>query len=243
VRRNLLVAVLVGAGLTVTLWGASAAQNTANRGAAAGGAEARIGLVDVAYIFKNYGKFTRLYNALKDEVRAREKEIADAQTELKVLMNSKQQLTPDSPQYKTYETKIVQKKGELELAAENARREFTQKEADLYHQTYQEVEGMVAAYAEQAKLTIVLRASHDNDSGTNNPQDVVKEVSQMVIYSLPNMDITQPVLTALNQKDNGGAARKPATVNPNPDKGGSTQVPKVSDKSGTSKPAGTGVKK
>src|SRR6185295_13758253 len=124
-------------------------------------------------IFKNYGKFSRLYNNLKEEVRVREKDIADAQTELKVLMNQKQQLTnPESPDYKKLETKIVQKKGELELAAENARREFTQKEANLYHQTYQEVESMVAAYAEQAnpKLTLVLRASRDNDSGTNNPQ-------------------------------------------------------------------------
>jgi len=235
--------VLVGAGLTVTLWGASAAQNNTNRAPAVGGAEARIGLVDIAYIFKNYGKFTRLYNALKDEVRLREKDMLDAQNELKVLMNSKQQLTPDSPDYKKLETKIVQKKGELELSGENARREFTQKEADLYHQTYQEVEGMVAAYAEQAKLTLVLRASRDNDSGTNNPQDVVKEVSQMVIYSLPNMDITQPILTALNQKDTGAAAKKPATVTPSPNKGGSTQVPAVSDKSGTNKSSGSGTKK
>jgi Skp family chaperone for outer membrane proteins len=244
VRRNLLVAVLVGTGLTFTLWGASAAQNTKNGGIASGGAEARVGLIDVAYIFKNYSKFTRLYNALKDEVRLREKDIADAQTELKVLMNQKQQLTnPESPDYKKLETKIVQKKGELELAAENARREFTQKEANLYHQTYQEVETMVAAYAEQAKLTLVLRASRDNDSATNNPQDVVKEVSQMVIYSLPNMDITQPILNALNAQDTGAQPKKTQPISQ--EKGGPTQNPRTADERSKDpkKPAGASIKK
>jgi Skp family chaperone for outer membrane proteins len=198
VRRNILVVALVCAGLTFSFWGVSAAQNQNNRQAAPAGAEARVALVDVAYIFKNYDKFTRLYENMKSEVKQREKEIADAQSDLKILMNKKQSLTPDSPDYKRVEQQIVQKKGQLELDAESARREFTQKEASLYHQTYQEVENQIKLFAQRNNITLVLRASSDNDSGTANPQDVIKEVSQMVIYSLPEMDITQPILTALN---------------------------------------------
>lgn len=232
-RRNLLVAVIVATVSTCTLWCASAAQTGANRGAAPVGAEARVALVDVAYIFKNYEKFTRLYNALKDEVRAREKEIADAQTELKVLMNQKQQLAPDSPDYKRLETKIVQKKGELELSAENARREFTQKEANLYHQTYQEVELTIASYAERAGITLVLRASRDEETSTNNPQDVVKEVSQMVIYSAAGMDITQTILNALNAQDKSASVPK---GNVNQGKTTSAQPPRVGEKKGATIP-------
>lgn len=203
-RRNLLVAVLVGTGLSFTMWGTSAAQSGGARSVVP---EARIALVDVAYIFKKYDKFTRLYESMKSEVKQREKEIADAQSELKVLMNSKQQLTPDTPDYRKIEQRIVQKKGEIELAAENARREFTQKEANLYHQTYQEVEAEITKYAERNSFTLVLRASRDSDAGSTNPQDVIKEVSQMVIYSLPNMDITEAILASLNAQ---GTVKKPA---------------------------------
>jgi outer membrane protein len=196
-----------------------------------------VALVDVAYIFKNYDKFTRLYDAMKAEVKQREKEIADAQTELKTFMAQKQSLTPDTQDYKKMEQRIVQKKGELELAAENARREFTQKEANLYHQTYQEVEAAVAAYAEPRGITLVLRASRENENGTANPQDVIKEVSQMVIYSLKSMDITDAVLNSLNAQ--GGM--KQVTPN-NPARPAGTQVPRVVDQNSDKKKPSTGTR-
>lgn len=241
-RRNLLVAALVGTGLSFTLWGASAAQN--NRGAAApAGAEARVALVDVAYIFKNYDKFTRLYDGMKAEVKQRESEIAGAQSDLKGFMNQKQQFTPDSADYKRLELKIVQKKGELELAAENARREFTQKEANLYHQTYQEVESAITFYAERNGITLVLRASRDSETGTTNPQDVIKEVSQMVIYSLPQMDITQPILTALNAQEKMTGPKNVQPLNPGKPQGQRTGDQKNDVKNDMKKPPGISIKK
>jgi outer membrane protein len=227
--------------LSLTLWGASAAQGTGNRSSAPAGAEAHIALVDVAHIFKKYDKFTRLYETMKAEVRQREKEIADSQNELKVLMNKKQSLAPESIDYKNVEKQIVQKKGELELAAENARREFTQKEANLYHQTYQEVEDAVAQYAELRGITLVLRASRDNDSGGTNPQDVIKEVSQMVIFSLPQMDITDAVLASLNAQSGQRQMAPGKQVKPS-----GTQAPRLGDEKGkndTRKPSGGTIKK
>lgn len=239
--RNLLVTFLLGTGLSFSLWGASTAQVTANRSSAAAGVEGRVALVDVAYIFKKYEKFTRLYEAMKAEVKQREKEIAESQNELKMYMNQKQSFAPESPDYKNMEKKIVQKKGELELAAESARREFTQKEANLYHQTYKEVEAAVASYSEQRGITLVLRASRDSESAGSNPQDVIKEVSQMVIYSLPQMDITDAVLASLNAQS--GVRQMAPINNPGKPSGAQPSSTQPSRTGENKKPGGGTIKK
>lgn len=199
-RRNLLVAALVGVGLSLVMWGASAAQGQAGRPSVQAGGDARVALVDVAYVFKNYDKFNRNYEVMKKEVKQREQEIVEAQTELKNLLTQKQNFTPDSPNFKQIDQKLAQKKAELELLAQNSRTEFTQKEASLYHQTYQEVEAVIRTYAERNGITLVLRASRDEESSSSNPQEVIKQVSQQVIYAVPGMDITEQILATLNAK-------------------------------------------
>lgn len=239
-RRNLLVAVLVGTLSSLFMWGVSAAQGQGRP--AATGADARVALVDIAYIFKNYDKFTRLYEQMKSEVKQREKEIGDAQNELKSLLNQKQQFTPDSPNYKQVEQKLAQRKADLEVMAEGSRREFTQKEASLYHQTYQEVEAAIKSYAEYNKISLVLRASRDPEESTaNNPQEVIKEVSQMVIYALPHMDITDAILEMLNAKPAAASNNKSQPTGPSRTTG--NQPSKTANQNDARKPSGGTIKK
>src|SRR3989304_4109479 len=56
VKRNLAVAVLTGAMVSLSMWGAgtSAAEN---RNSASGGFETRVALLDLAHVFKSYQKF------------------------------------------------------------------------------------------------------------------------------------------------------------------------------------------
>lgn len=238
-RRNILVAALVGTGLTLVMWGASAAQGQGGRATVQAGAEARVALVDVAYVFKKYNKFNGNYEVMKQEVKQREQEIVEAQNELKNLVTQKQNFTPDSPNYKQIDQKLAQKKAELEILAQNSRQEFTQKEASLYHQTYQEVEAVIRQYAERNGITLVLRASRDEGSSAANPQEVIKEVSQQVIYALPGMDITEQILATLNAKSApiAGPNNKQPT---GPQRGTPNQPPKtVVDDKGKNKPGGT----
>jgi hypothetical protein len=95
------------------------------------------------------------------------------------------------------------------------------------------VELTIASYAERAGITLVLRASRDEETSTNNPQDVVKEVSQMVIYSAAGMDITQTILNALNAQDKSASVPK---GNVNQGKTTSAQPPRVGEKKGATIP-------
>ena len=213
-RRNLLVAVLVSVGLILGMWGVTAAQGQNGRPATQAGAEARVALVDVAYVFKNYNKFNGNYEVMKKEVKQREQEIVEAQNELKNYLTQKQQFTPESQNSKQIDQKIAQKKAELEILAANSRQEFTQKEASLYHQTYQEVEAVIRQYAERNGIMLVLRASRDDESSSANPQEVIKEVSQQVIYALPGMDITEKILATLNAQSPPANEKKAGPTGP-----------------------------
>lgn len=241
-RRNLLLAVLVGMGLTLVMWGVSAAQGQNGRPNVQPGGEARVALVDVAYVFKNYHKFNGNYEVMKTQVKQREQEIVEAQNELKNLVAQKQQFTPDSPNSKQIDQKIAQKQAELQLLAANSRQEFTQKEASLYHQTYQEVESVIRQYAERNGIMLVLRASRDEESGSSNPQEVIKEVSQQVIYALPGMDITEKILATLNaqapplNEKKAGQPTGPTRTTPK-------EPSKTTTSQGGNKPSGGAIKK
>jgi outer membrane protein len=221
------------------MWGATAAQNQGSRSAPPPGG---IALVDVAYVFKNYNKFNGNYELMKKDVKQREQEIVELQEELKKLVQQKSTFTPDSPNYKQLDQKLAQKKAELELLAANSRDEFTRKEASLYHQTYQEVEAVIQQYADRNGIMLVLRASRDDESKSSNPQEVIKEVSQQVVYSAPGMDITDQVLALLNAKSPTIAAPKDKQQPTGPQRT-PTQPTKIADEKGTNKPSTNQPKK
>jgi outer membrane protein len=197
VKRNILLAVAVTISTLLVLSGVDTALGQAKR-AGNTGADARVALIDIAHIFNNYGKFKNATEDLKADAKAREEDLAKVQADLKSLVAKRAQLNPDTPTYKDVEQKIATRKAEMELMADGFRREFTQREANVYHQTYQEVEAAVRKYSEAYGITLVLRAARTDDVSAANPKDVIKEVSQQVIYSTPEMDITDEILAMLN---------------------------------------------
>jgi Skp family chaperone for outer membrane proteins len=197
VKRNILLAGAVTISTLLVLAGVDTAMGQAKR-AGNTGADARVALVDIAYIFNNYTKFKNATEDLKDDAKAREDDLAKVQADLKSLVGKRSQLNPDTPTYKDVEQKIATRKAEMELMADGFRREFTQREANVYHQTYQEVEAAIRKYSEAYGITLVLRAARTDDVSASNPKDVIKEVSQQVIYSVPEMDITDEILAMLN---------------------------------------------
>jgi hypothetical protein len=165
------------------------------------------------------------------------------QTEIKGLLTQRSQLTPDSQPSKDLDSRIAQKKAELEVLNESSRREFTQREAAIYHQTYQEIEAQIKRYAQTNGIILVLRAAKEGDeTNSANPQEVVREMSQQVIYAMPGLDVTDTILEMLNgrPKVEANKSTKPTQLapgnNPNP-------VQKISNQNESNKPKGGTIKK
>jgi Skp family chaperone for outer membrane proteins len=157
--------------------------------------------VDVASIFKKYDKFTRNDALMKEDARDRQKKISQMQQELKGMLDQRNSFKPQSTNYRQKDMEIAQRKAELDLMTDGARREFQQREAELYHQTYKEIESAVAQYADANRINLVLRHSRGDELDPDKPQDVLKQISQQVVYSVRNVDITDTILAMLNRSN------------------------------------------
>ena len=204
-RQNFWIVVLVASALGVSIWqvGAAGAQLGAARGQSRAispaAFEARVALIDIAHVFKSYHKFNRLAEQMKDAVKDRDSELAQLRAELRRLLGQRDQHNPISQTYKSLEENVATKKAQLDLKADSARREFQQREANLYYQTYREVEAAVQQYAASAGFTLVLRTSRNDNVSPTQPQEVIKQVSRPVVFSLPGMDITDVIIEMLNR--------------------------------------------
>jgi len=197
--RKLFAVALVGAVLVAAVWGISSAQSQA-RYQAVGGADARVGLVDLNYIFRNYQKYVQLTDQLKADLKDREQEIQQLRTQLSQVLNQRNQYNPDSPEYRQFDEKIARMKAQLDLKLSGTRREFQQRDAQLVYQTYREVEDVIQQVARSRGLTLVLQRSRIQKVDPSNPQDVFRLVNRQVVFAVPTMDITDLVLSELNRR-------------------------------------------
>lgn len=206
-RRNLLVAGLFAGALLLAF---RATGNAQGQGSAS--AETRVGLIDLAHVLKNYTKFTRNTEEINAEAKKKEDEVKALQAEVRDLVKQQQELRPESSIYVKVANDATKKRAELEAMAQNAQREIARRQAGVLHQTYQEIEAAVQQYATARGLTLVLRTTRDADVSSANPQDVLQEINRPVVYSAPELDITEAIVQMLNRGSSTtpAASAKPA---------------------------------
>src|SRR5690606_13330621 len=116
-------------------------------------------VIDVSYIFKNHIRFKEAQDAMKKEVEQFEETIRAERDAITKMAEQLKSFQPDSPDYKRLEEQIAERTGKLQLETSRARKDFLQREAKLYYDTYQEVTNHVANFARQNNISLVLRFS------------------------------------------------------------------------------------
>ena len=196
--------------------------------AAAAGPAHQVGLIDMAEVFKKYEKFTTLSEALKKEVEASD---AEAKNRVETLQAMQGKLTggtlvEGSPEYTALEQQLVEGSAQLDSFRKLKQRDFLKKEAEIYKTVYLEVQDMVRRYAQYYKYTVIMRFNRAKVEDAENPQEIINSMNRPVVYYHDQDDITDPILSSLNQQYNktarpaaapaggapaGGAARGPAS--------------------------------
>lgn len=169
----------------------------------------KVGLIDMAFVFKNYKKFETLREELKLEIAGSEEKAKAVQQETQQLQGQLKQLNEGSPEHGKLEKQLVQKMAEFETFRREKSREFLKKESQIYSQVYHEVEDVVKLYATQFGYTLVIRFNRE-DNENDTPQAIMQNMNRQVVYYREDDDITQKILNKLN-KNAGGA---PATTAP-----------------------------
>jgi Skp family chaperone for outer membrane proteins len=180
-----------------------------------------IAVVDISYIFKNHAKFRTTMENMKKEMDGIEAELkADRE---KIAQNEQQRNTfnAGSAEYKKLDEEVARQMADFNLKMGRLRKDFLEREAKVYYQTYLEVCDAVKYYAKRQNIGLVLRFNGE-PVDPNKRDDVLREINKPVVVQ-DQIDITPDVLVLLNrdQQTTGGQ------------QGGPT-VPQ------TARPAGTG---
>lgn len=176
----------------------------------------QVGLIDMAYVFKNYDKFKTMTKALQEEAQGAQKKADAMIEEMKSLQGKLQggELAEGSPDYVRIESQLLKMQTDLETYRKVSQRDFLRKEADIYKTIYLEVQTAVNDYADYYKYTLILRFNRQEVSEADNPQQILNSLGRQVVFYRKQDDLTTPILQYLNDefKKNGGSA--PAATAP-----------------------------
>lgn len=186
---------------------------------AAAAAPVKIGLVDMARVFKEYNKFEDMRASLKGEMEAALSEAKKIASDAEKVKEELKLLKPGSAEYVKREADLAQLSSDFETKRKLANVQYQRKEAEIFQDIYVDAVGVIKLYAEHFKYSMVMRFN-SADLDKSNPTSVVNGLNKLVIYHRPQDDITEAVIDYLNRKytpaNPGRQATKPAAGGASP---------------------------
>lgn len=186
-------AVVTGlSGMSATAWGQQRQANS--------GGPHKIGLIDMAEVFKSYKKFEVLREGLKAEIAQSDQKAKQMAQQIKSLQGQLKQLEDGTSEYSRIEKQLLGLTSDIEAFRKGAQRDFMRKEAQIYKTVYLEVSDAVAKYADYYKYTLIIRFNRRGLESGDKPAEVIQKMNQLVVNHRSEDDITDSVLDYLNRK-------------------------------------------
>jgi outer membrane protein len=180
----------------------------------------QVGLIDMAYVFKNYDKFKAQTEALQADIKAADDQAKAVMESMKQLQERLNSLQAGSPDHQKTEATLIQKQTELETFRKKAQLNFLRQEAEIYKTVYLEVQTAVEQYAKAYKYTLIMRFNRAPVEDADNPQAIIQSMNRQVVFFRGEDDCTDPILMHLNEQfrkssgDATGAARPRTAAEP-----------------------------
>src|SRR4051812_3880604 len=207
-RKKAVLALAVAAALsTFGLLNAQqpAAAPVAANGVNPAGANAskyNIAVVDISYIFKKHERFKATMEQMKAEMEKIEGELKADREKIAAQEQQRNQFNQSSAEFKKMDEDIARQMAEFNLKMGKLRKEFLEREAKVYYQTYLEVVDAVKYYAKRQGIGLVLRFNGE-PVDPNRRDDVLREINKPVVVQ-DQIDITPDVLVLINRDQSGG---------------------------------------
>lgn len=194
VKAHVIPAVLAAAlSVQVLFTSFASAQNQAGANATKFG----IAVVDVGYIFKNHQRFKTTMEGMKSEMQGIEKSLKSKREGIAQKEAERNEYNLGTPEYKGLDEEVARQKADFNVEMTQLRKDFLEREAKVYHQTYLEVDETVRYYAERQNIGLVLRFNGEKPD-PNRRDDVLRSINKPVVFQ-NNIDITPDVLSLLNR--------------------------------------------
>jgi outer membrane protein len=160
----------------------------------------KIGLIDMAYVFKNYKKFEVLRNDLKAEIEKSDQQAKSMAAQIKDTTDRMKNFKEGSPQYLDLEKQLAQQASDFEAFRKVAQRDFLRKESDIYKTVYLEVSDAVKLYAQHYNYSLIMRFSRDEIADSGDPQSILRSMNRQIVHFRTEDDVTETVLRYMNQR-------------------------------------------
>jgi len=206
VRRSVFVATLV-ASLSLVSLGSLQAQVTS----APTPQRATVVVIDVEAVFKAHNRFKQAIDIMKKDVADFENHVRDQQAKIRSKTEEMQQFNPGTPDYKRKEEEAAQMTSVLQVQMQLKRRDFMEREAKLYYNVYTEVKGLVARFANDQGISLVLRYNSAEIDPTDR-NSVMMGVNSPIVFQR-NLDITRWIIKKANE-GSAPPATDPSAVRP-----------------------------
>lgn len=180
----------------------------------------RVGLIDMAHVFKHYKKFESLREDLKAQIADSETQAKQMAEEIKSVQAQMKEHKEGSPEFAAKEQQLAKMTAEFETFRRSTQREILKEESAIYHTVYMEVADAVRRYSNHYGYTLVLRFNRE-DLNPEDPQGLIQGMNRQVVFHRPEDDMTDSVLDYLNKKfaDGQTKAARPAREATAPKKG------------------------
>lgn len=184
-------------------------------GAAVQAPQTKVGIVNLAFVIKNYKKWQFFQEEYKKDYQTiYESRIQGKSKQLETIKTQLQTATADQREALTKQGKALER--EMQDIAEEAKVTLGKKEVDQYKTLYQEVYEAVNAYAQRNRLELVM---HYNDALTSadlwSPQNIARKMSErscVPFWYVGGIDISGQVLQYLNDSYKGPVASPQAAA-------------------------------
>jgi Skp family chaperone for outer membrane proteins len=168
-----------------------------------------IAVVDVSYIFKEHARFRATMESMKQEMVKIEADLKAERERIAQTEQERNKFQVGHAEYKKFDEEVARMTAEFSLKMTRLRKDFLEREAKVYYQTYLEVCETVGYYAKRHNIGMVIRFNGEAVD-PNKREDVLREINKPVVYQ-DSVDITPDVLALLNRDQR---TQSPAQTNP-----------------------------
>lgn len=199
-------------------------------------AQTKIAVVNVATVSEKYSKtkdlesqFDTLRKSLSQQRDAMKDKIERSKTALQ------EELKPGTDEFRARRKEIALMEAELQWFVESEGQRVEKGLAESLRSIFDDIHACVAEVADEQGIQIVLAADNVPADSPDTPNQARQTILlQKVLYWKPDVDVTEAVVTKLNQRYKSGAI---------PAANGSAERPKPAPAPDKSKPAAGGAEK
>lgn len=177
-------------------------------GARPAGPSPQIAVIDIITVFDKYLTFKDRKAQWDSEAERIQAEAQSLQSQLQAMAAHAKDFKPGTPEFSKLEQEVAVAEAEAKSKMTAKQREHFVRQGKMFYQSYTEVVEEIKTFAERNNILIVLRY---NGSAVDqeNPQELMAEMGEEVVYYNRQVDITDHIIAQLNSRRPARAPQAP----------------------------------